>query len=83
MIPYPGTPFYEELAANGWLNDQGEPDMPQFTNQQIRATAKRAYRAFYLSPKYAWKCIRHPYEHFFGRLKTISRAIPAMFWRRW
>ncbi len=83
MIPFPGTPFYAEMHANGWLNEQGEPDMPQLTNAQIRGIAKKAYRAFYLSPQYAWKCLRHPYEHFFGRLKTISRAIPAMFWKKW
>lgn len=83
MIPFPGTPFYAEMQANGWLNEQGEPDMPQFSNQQIRAMAKKAYRIFYLSPQYFWKACRHPYDHFFGRLRTISRAIPAMFWRRW
>jgi len=83
MIPFPGTPYHAEMQSHGWLNAAGEPDMPQFTNEQIRAVAKKAYRAFYLSPKYLWKCICHPYEHFFGRLRTIHRAIPAMFWRRW
>ncbi len=83
MIPFPGTPFYEEMKQNGWLTAAGEPDMPQFSNAQIRSMAKRAYRAFYLSPRHAWKCIRHPYEHFFCRLKTMSRAIPAMFWKKW
>lgn len=83
MIPFPGTPFHAEMQSNGWLNAEGQADMPQFSNEQIRAMAKKAYRAFYLSPQYLWKCIRHPYDHFFGRLKTISRAIPAMFWRRW
>jgi anaerobic magnesium-protoporphyrin IX monomethyl ester cyclase len=83
MIPYPGTPYYEEMQENGWLNRTGEPDMPDFSNAQIRAMAKKAYRKFYLSTPYFWKCCRHPYEHFFGRLKTIRRAIPAMFWQRW
>ncbi|MEW5717357.1 MAG: radical SAM protein [Chloroflexota bacterium] len=83
MIPFPGTPFYDEMRAQGWLNAAGQPDMPQFTNAEIRAMAKRAYRAFYFSPQYLWKSVRHPYEHFFGRLKTISRAIPAMLWKEW
>lgn len=83
MIPFPGTPYYDEMKKNHWLNGNGEPDMPQFSNDQIRALAKRAYRKFYLSPQYAWKCVCHPYEHLFSRLKTISRAIPALFWRRW
>ncbi len=83
MIPFEGTPYYEKMKNRGWLNQKGEPDMPQFSNQQIRATAKKAYRRFYLSPQYLYKCIKHPYEHFFGRLKTISRALPAMLWRSW
>jgi radical SAM superfamily enzyme YgiQ (UPF0313 family) len=83
MIPFPGTPYHAEMVAHGWLNERGEPDMPQFANEQIRAVAKEAYRKFYLSARHLWKCVCHPYEHFFGRLKTISRAIPAMFWRRW
>ncbi len=83
MIPFPHTAFHEEMHANGWLNAEGQPDMPQFSNDQIRATAKRAYRSFYLSPQYVIKCLRDPYDFFFARLKTISRAIPALFWRRW
>ena len=83
MIPFPGTPYYTYMSERGWLNEDGEPDMPQFSNAEIRAMAKKAYRAFYLSPRYAWRCLCHPYEHLFGRIKTISRAIPAMFWKRW
>jgi len=83
MIPFPGTPFFEEMKKNGWLNADGQPDMPQFTNAQIRATAKKAYRRFYLSWHYLSLCLRDPYVYFWSRLKTISRAIPAMFWRRW
>jgi anaerobic magnesium-protoporphyrin IX monomethyl ester cyclase len=83
MIPFPGTPFFSEMQKNGWLNANGQPDMPQFSNAQIRAMAKKAYRKFYLSPKYVLKSICHPYECVFGRLKAIRRAIPAMFWKRW
>lgn len=83
MIPFPGTRYYDYMKERGWLNEEGQPDMPQFSNAEIRRMAKKAYRSFYISPRYAWKCIRHPYEHFFGRLKTIARAIPAMFWKRW
>lgn len=83
MIPFPGTPYYAEMRTNGWLDAAGQPDMPQFTNEQIRVIAKKAYRTFYLSPQYFWKVCRHPYDHFLGRLKTISRAIPAIFWAKW
>ncbi len=78
-----GTPMHRTLSENGWLTPEGEPDYPDFSNGEIRAAAKRAYRRFYLSPQYAMKCLRHPYEHLLGRLKTISVAVPAMFWRRW
>jgi len=83
MIPFPGTPYHAMMAENGWLNDQGEPDLPQFPNARIRAMAKQAYRRFYLSPSYAWKCLCHPYDRLALRLKTMWRAVPAMFWRRW
>ena len=78
-----GTPFYETCRENGWLNEDGEPDYPDFSNREIRAAAKRAYRAFYLSPRWALKCLRHPYENFVSRLKTMSVALPAMVWKRW
>lgn len=78
-----GTPFHTQLEQNGWLTPDGQPNYPDFPNEEIRQMAKQAYRRFYLSPQYAAKCLRHPYEHFFGRLKAISLAIPAMFWRRW
>ncbi|OWY70338.1 hypothetical protein B7486_16220 [cyanobacterium TDX16] len=78
-----GTPFHDTLRQNGWLTPEGEPDYPQLSNSEIRHLAKKAYRDFYLSPSYAWKCVKHPYEHFFGRLKTIKVAVPAMFWKRW
>jgi len=83
MIPFPGTSYYEEMKRNGWLNEKGEPDMPQFSNAEIRATAKKAYRTFYISLQHLMKAVRKPREHIFNQLKTISRAIPAMFWKRW
>ncbi|MFZ2957879.1 MAG: radical SAM protein [Candidatus Ozemobacteraceae bacterium] len=83
MIPFPGTPYFEEMQRNGWLNTNGEPDMPQFPNAVIRQMGKEAYRAFYLSPRHVLKCLRHPFENVFSQWKTISRAIPALFWKRW
>ncbi len=83
LIPFPGTPVHEEMKNRGWLNKDGQPDMPQFPNAEIRAIAKQAYRRFYLSPKHLWKFLCHPHDIFFGRLRTIRRALPAMFWSRW
>lgn len=83
MIPFPETEFYSQMRSKGWLNSEGQPDMPQFRNNQIRIMAKKAYRAFYLSPKYFWKCVKHPYINLFIRMKTIRRALAAMFWKKW
>ena len=78
-----GTPMHKEMTENGWLTPEGEPSYPGFSNDDIRAMAKKAYRDFYISPQYALKCLRHPYEHLLGRLKTVKVAIPAMFWKKW
>ncbi len=82
-IPYPNTPLYGLLQEKGWLTESGEPNYPDFSNNEMRRVAKRALRAFYISPQYLLKCLRNPYEHFWGRLRTIRRAIPALFWQRW
>ena len=78
-----GTPFFDTCRTNGWLNENGEPDYPDFSNEQMRAAAKKAYRAFYLSPQWALKCLRHPYENFASRTKEMAVALPAMLWKRW
>ena len=83
MIPFPGTSYYEFMKGQKWLNEKGEPDMPQFKNSEIRMAAKQAYKKFYLSGNHMIKCVCHPYEHVFCKLKTISRAIPALFWKKW
>ena len=83
MIPFPGTPFFREMKEHSWLNDQGQPDMPQFSNKQIRDMAKKAYRSYYFSLPYFLRCCANPYERVFSRIKTIQRAIPAMLWKRW
>lgn len=83
MIPFPGTAYHAQMQEAGWLNDAGQPDMPAFRNDEIRATAKRAYRSFYFSRHYLRQALAHPREHVLGRLKTIRRALPAMFWKTW
>ncbi len=78
-----GTPFFDTCQSNGWLTDEGEPNYPTFSNVDMRAAAKRAYRSFYLSPRWMLRCLQHPYENFFGRVKTMTVALPAMLWRHW
>lgn len=82
MIPFRGTPFYNELKSNGWLNN-GAPDYPDLSREKMGSFAKKAYRTFYLRIPYFLQAVRYPREHIFNHFKTISRAIPAMFWRKW
>lgn len=82
MIPFKGTPLYEELKYKGWLYN-GAPDYPDLRKERIEQLGKEAYRSFYIGLPYFLQAIRHPNEHIFNHLKIISQAIPAMFWRRW
>jgi radical SAM superfamily enzyme YgiQ (UPF0313 family) len=83
LIPFPGTACHAEMREHGWLNERGEPDLPGFPNEEIREMAKRAYRRFYFRGAYYRRCLLHPHDLVFSRLKTIRRAIPAIFWQRW
>ena len=60
MIPFPGTPYYEEMKAKGWLNADGQPDMPQFTNEQIRAMAKKSLPIVLYQPAARDKSFKKP-----------------------
>lgn len=82
MIPFPGTPFYEELESKGWLKN-GAPNYPEMSTKQLEEMAKKAYRSFYFSLPFLKSMMRHPYELFFSRFKTYCRAIPAVLWKRW
>ncbi|HGJ64603.1 TPA: radical SAM protein, partial [bacterium] len=82
MIPFPGTPFYDELEKNGWL-ENGAPNYPNMPKEELEKMAKKAYRSFYISLPYFKSMLAHPYELFFSRLKTYFRAIPAVFWKKW
>lgn len=81
--PYEITPLYQYLKDNNYFNKNGEPNYPDLSTEEIRKLGKLAYRKFYLSFNHLKKVISSPYEHFFGRLDTISRAIPAIFWKKW
>jgi len=51
--------------------------------EKTERLAKKAYRQFYFSPSYLSQILRHPGESLFKRLPAISRALPAVCWRRW
>lgn len=59
--PYPGTTFYNQAKAAGWLkcdnwesfdqNYSAIVDYPDFTRQDIEAAVAKLYRAWYLRPQ--------------------------------
>jgi radical SAM superfamily enzyme YgiQ (UPF0313 family) len=71
-VPYPGTDFYDQVRREGrilsgdWsLYHYGEfvVDIPGVSPEAMRARIRRAYRAFYFRPRYAWtmaRKLRHP-----------------------
>ncbi len=59
--PYPGTPMYEEVKANGSLRitdfdkyDTATPtfEIPNMTMQELTQLREQAFQSFYLSPAY-------------------------------
>jgi radical SAM superfamily enzyme YgiQ (UPF0313 family) len=59
--PYPGTPMYEEVKANGSLKitdfnryDTATPtfEIPNMTMQELKQIREQAFQSFYLSPAY-------------------------------
>jgi len=59
--PYPGTPMYEEVKANGSLKitdfdkyDTATPtfEIPNMTMQELSEIREQAFQSFYLSPAY-------------------------------
>ena len=82
MIPFPGTPFYDELAAKGQLKD-GCPNYPGLSTEELEEWAKKAYRKYYFSPWFLKEILKHPQEMFFSRFETYMRAIPSIFWKKY
>jgi radical SAM superfamily enzyme YgiQ (UPF0313 family) len=59
--PYPGTPMYEQVKANGWLQtedfdkyDTATPTfkLPNLEMDELREIREKAFQSFYLRPKY-------------------------------
>ncbi|MCW4019475.1 MAG: radical SAM protein [Candidatus Bathyarchaeota archaeon] len=59
--PYPGTPMYDEVKANGWLRitdfnryDTATPvfEIPTLSMQELVEIREQAFQQFYLSPAY-------------------------------
>jgi len=82
MIPFPGTPFHEELKRDNCLLN-GAPTFPKVSKREMEKMAKKAHRRFYISFPYLWQVVKDPYELFFSRIKTYRRALAAIFWKKW
>ena len=68
IMPYPGTPLYEEATKEGWLRfdktdyeklamDQPAMKNLQMTPEEVQGLCKMNYK-IYLSPKYVWHHIK-------------------------
>lgn len=85
--PHPGTDFYRYLERNGYLktkdwslydtNSTPVYDYPQISGDQIYASALRAYRAFYMRPRYFLKRLTRVAS--FGELANLTRNFVAFF----
>lgn len=86
MIPFEGTRFRRQLDERGAWSRDGEPSYERgggASADEIRRTAKAAYRQFYMSGSYLGKVVRNPHDYFLNRFDQYLKAIPAMTWRRW
>ncbi|MDR3641682.1 MAG: radical SAM protein [Humidesulfovibrio sp.] len=82
MIPFPGTPFHDDLAAKGWIKN-GCANYPGASTEELESLAKKAYRRYYISPWFLWQILKSPNELFFSRLGTYFRAVPSIFWKKY
>lgn len=66
--PYPGTSFYDEALANGWLTDGSMTDAAghqvpnirydDLDERQIMQWVERFYDEYYFRPRAAWRIVR-------------------------
>lgn len=66
--PYPGTSFFDEAMANGWLTDGSMTDAaghqvpniryPDLDQKEILQWVERFYDEYYFRPRAAWRIVR-------------------------
>ena len=86
--PYPGTPMYEQVKANGWLKvtdfdkyDTAGPtfETPSMSMAKLAEIRYKAYQQFYLRPGYVLKMMRRGGTYGRSALKTSAAyALRAM-----
>jgi radical SAM superfamily enzyme YgiQ (UPF0313 family) len=66
VVPYPGTPLFEQAAENRWFRfppdtydhyDMSEAVLttPDMTPDEVRRVCESIYKQAYLSPQYVWR----------------------------
>ncbi len=86
--PYPGTPMYEQVKANGWLRvtdfdkyDTAGPtfETPTMSMAKLSEIRYKAYQQFYLRPGYVLKMMRRGGTYGRSAVKTSAAyALRAM-----
>jgi anaerobic magnesium-protoporphyrin IX monomethyl ester cyclase len=86
--PYPGTPMYEQVKANGWLRitdfdkyDTAGPtfETPTMSMEKLAEIRYKAYQQFYLRPRYVLKMMRRGGTYGRSAVKTSAAyALRAM-----
>lgn len=82
MIPFAGTPFYDEVVSKGYY-DGKRLNYPHLSHDELEELSKKAYRRFYISLPYLIEVIKNPKELLLTKLKTYAHAIPAVFWKKY
>lgn len=91
--PYPGTPMYDQVKANGWLRvtdfdkyDTAGPtfETPQLSMEKLAELRYKAYQQFYLRPGYVIKMMRRGGTYGISAVKTsgayLLRALHLKYW---
>ncbi|MDP2947001.1 MAG: hypothetical protein Q8N88_02715, partial [Nanoarchaeota archaeon] len=80
--PHPATPFYSWLKSKNYLSENGEPNYPNLSINDLQYWRFYAYRHIYLSPKYLLtsllRSVKEPKE--LVRLVKIGiKGLPNIF----
>lgn len=85
-IPYPGTALYNLALENGYI--EKDPDwrrfapvsklespmvLPNISPQELQEWKRRAYRSFYLRPRYILRKLKSSYRY--GEMKSLFRGL--------
>jgi len=80
--PHPATPFYNWLKLKGYLTENGEPNYPNLSINDLEYWRFYAYRHIYLSPKYLLtsllRSLKEPKE-LIRLVKIGIKGLPKIF----